>query len=105
MKARSILLLSGLIIGLAFSVLLARLTSLERENARQREQVAVMRETTTQAREAFDRMQKTAPPEPVIAGFRSGPPSEGDFTRIDHGKAVSDLDAEIETLEIVSKEK
>ena len=74
MKTRSIILLSGLIIGLAFSVLLVRVASLERENARQCEQIAVMREQhqwfadgvtsreitrqQEQAKEAFDRREQ-----------------------------------------------
>ena len=98
MKNRSILLLSGLLTGLAFSVLLVRLTSLERENARQREQIAVMRETATQAREAFDRMQ----PVPLPCLMSVPIPK---FISKASRSANKDLDAEIETLEIVSKEK
>ena len=97
MKPRSILLLSGLIIGLAFSVLLVRLTSLERENARQREQIAVMRETAAQAREAFEMTHMR----PHCSVGAPGPNTDAGRQY----KAVKDLDAEIETLEIVSKEK
>lgn len=93
MKRTTILTLSGLIITLAFSILLMRLASLERENPRQREQIAVIRETATQAREAFDRMM--APPKFALPGYTSRLVLESEHT--------NDLDAELETLEIVSK--
>ncbi|HLK57423.1 MAG TPA: hypothetical protein VKU00_12710 [Chthonomonadaceae bacterium] len=54
---RIILLISSLAVGFVFSCLLVRIASLERENARQREQIAVMRETVTWAREAFGIME------------------------------------------------
>jgi len=44
---------AGLLIAVLFSCLLVRIALLERENARLRVQIAVMRETTTHAREAM----------------------------------------------------
>lgn len=104
MKNRSILLLSGLLIGLAFSVLLVRLTSLERENARQREQIAVMRKTATQARKAFYYMES------YRSCIRPGMDDEWSHITRKHAEAElkansKNLDAAIQTLENISKEK
>ena len=120
MQNRLIFLLSGLVISFAFSCLLVRIASVERENARQREQVARMRESAGFAREAFDRMQKEPEIEPgltIIGSF-----SEEEIRRFqkdyeaeqaakrqraeaDKQEAIKDLDADIETLEAVSKER
>jgi len=49
MKNRSILLLAGLAVALLFSCLLVRIALLERQVAKDREQIAVLRESAAQA--------------------------------------------------------
>src|ERR1041385_943805 len=53
-----VFIVSGLLIALLFSCLLVRMASLERTIAKQKEQITMMGEATTQAREAFDRIQR-----------------------------------------------
>ena len=120
MRRTTILTLASLLIAGCFAFQQIRIAAQEREIARQREQTAVMRKTAIQAREAFDRMQALSSPRFVMApiggtigiiaighNFETGK-SYGRFipTRsTPKEEAVKDLDAEIEKLKIVSKEK
>ena len=107
MKKVSILLLAVLLIGGSFSVLLVRLARVERENARQREQIAVMRESVGQAREAFHRVLEAQIRSRIHYGTSVGLSFSGTPERqedIDFETLV-DLDTEIEMLEAVSKER
>jgi len=116
MKNRSILLFSGLLIACLVSCLLVRIASLERQvakdrkqaavqqsivedlarqNSKQREQIAMIRETATQARSSFKRIS-------IMCGKTQ---TGASIHWIGLTKEVqADLDTCIKTLEAVSKE-
>ena len=119
MKTHTIITVA-LLITVCFSGLLIRLSAQDHEIARQREQIAMMRETAEQARQAFDRMQKRPEPDFNLSIIGDFTPEQVDqFEKefqekrvarkqkevTDKQQATKDLDAEIETLEIVSKER
>ena len=129
MKRTTILTLASLLIGLAFSILLVRLVTVEREVSRQREQIArqqeriaVMRETATQARGAFVRMQTSDQPKPedVLRSVgiindeqdrqfereaRESEAAREQKAEADKQEAIKDLDVAIAALQAVSKER
>ena len=86
--------------------------SLIHENARQREQIAVMRESAARARAAFDRMQMPLPEPMIFTGSFNAEECRqirqySDSIRqayVNKLEAPKRLEAEIETLQAVSRE-